>query len=162
MVACQMFLQIADRRVSLLKIPDVGRDGSDFVISKHNLAYLTYSDIFQHIWAESILTGGEECVLHNLWKCAADGVFDGSGDLDERIGVATQAANVARQLISISTDFCHLYYDAISVSLYYRVARVFDEVTQAVNLFRPVTTHRDLHFRCNYGVKQLRAHSQGA
>ena len=31
-----------------------------------------------------ITAGGEECVLHNLWKCAADGVFDGSGDLDER------------------------------------------------------------------------------
>ena len=61
-----------------------------------------------------------------------------------RQAAATQAGNVSRQLISISsknTNFyraCHLHYDAISgdVNCHLDDEEAYDKVTQAVKLFR--------------------------
>ena len=66
--------------------------------------------------------GDEGWVLHNLWQCAADHVWDLPLQ-KERDEAATNAASAARQLIAINcehADFyhaCHLHYDVISWQL---------------------------------------------
>ena len=86
--------------------------------------------------------GDEEWVLHDLWQCAADHVWELHIYSSEREAAVTQAANAARRLISISskhTNFylaCHLHYDAISSDVYLKDKGAYDKVTQAVKLFR--------------------------
>ena len=93
--------------------------------------------------------GYEEWVLHGLWPCDANSIFDRWGDLDERIGVATKAAEAAGQLISLSIkhtsfyDTCHLHDGTISVSSYCQDAGAYDKVThwQVVTSFRDASTN---------------------
>jgi len=84
--------------------------------------------------------GEEEWVLHDQWQCAADHVWALTCYEPDRVGVAKNAANAARQLISNGskhTNFyraCSLHYGAIADDL--MEPEYYDDVTQAVNLLR--------------------------
>ena len=131
--------------------------------------------------------GDEEWVLHDLWQCAADRVWELQNIyVDERKAAvtcakatqaaathaaathaaATQAANAARQLTSISTEHtnfyraCHLHYDAISGDVdWLDDEEAYDKIVQAVKLFREAVSSTSLSEHVEEMMRAMRSQS---
>ena len=112
--------------------------------------------------------GDEEWVLHDLWRCAADYVWELDIYADGREAAATKAANAARQLIFISSKHinfyraCHLHYDAIARDMYCLDEEAQDKIDQALKLFREAVSSTSLSAHVEEMIRAWRTHSRFA
>ena len=90
--------------------------------------------------------GDEEWVLHDLWQCAADYVWE-LDNYEEEEAAATKAANAARQLISINFRHTNFYLACRLVTIS-NVQREIGEFPAALDTSREaLAVARKLKFR---------------